>query len=92
MGMLSDFSVEQRRELSRIWFSYRAHASGDGHKGDAGAIERRAESDTEEFMAELRASPDLQELAKVPLLLTPLIAHGILTRASRRAGSRLMSR
>ncbi|MFX1487406.1 MAG: NACHT domain-containing protein, partial [Promethearchaeota archaeon] len=38
-------------------------------------IERRADAETESFVAELNTSSDIQELAKVPLLLCLLIYH-----------------
>jgi hypothetical protein len=74
VGRLSEFSGAQQRRLAHIWFSYWAQASGDVPQTSE-KIERISQVETEEFMAELSGSADIKELAKVPLLLTLLIAH-----------------
>jgi len=77
IGELSDFSPIQQQQLARVWFLRKNTATSPGSP-ELPDLERRAETETAEFLTELSRSPDLQELAEVPLLLCLLIAHRFL--------------
>ena len=77
IGELSDFSPTQQRQLAHVWFLHKNTATSPG-SSELPDLERRAETETAEFLTELSRSPDLQELAKVPLLLCLLISHRFL--------------
>lgn len=68
---ISDFSINQQRELSRIWFSVNLQKLTP----TLSEVERKKEIDklTEAFFSELNRSKDLKELACNPLLLSLLI-------------------
>jgi hypothetical protein len=75
VGPLSDFSISQQEQLIRIWFTrlrQNIDASGTQDKED---LERTLNREIEAFQTDLLNSGDLRELAKVPLLLSLLIAH-----------------
>ncbi len=76
LGELSDFSPEQQKQLSRIWFTYwvMSQSSRELTLTDDD-VQRKADSETERFLDELNKSIDLGELAKIPLLLCLLIYH-----------------
>ncbi len=75
LGELSDFSTTQQRQLSRIWFTYWIQSQYQDSNYKENEIERKINSETEGFLTELQRSADIQELAKVPLLLCMLIYH-----------------
>ena len=74
IGELSEFSNVQQRELMNIWFTLWFQNSigiDDGAAEDI--IKKRTNSMIEDFLGQLQSSPDLRDLAKVPLLLSLLI-------------------
>jgi predicted NACHT family NTPase len=78
VGVLDDLSQDQQYELVHLWFSVWLEQSVSS-ADDAGVdvvilTDRRVNG----FMAELRQSADLQELARNPLLLSLLISLRIL--------------
>ena len=75
IGELSDFSKDQQEKLSKIWFTHKIRAFYQEYPPMANEIDQKANSETKRFLAELHKSPDLQELAKIPLLLCLLIYH-----------------
>jgi len=77
IGNLAGFSTEQQKSLVNLWFTHRMRAlmRSSGLSDDESS--RRVEAETDEFISELRASADLQDLAAVPLLLILLIAHRV---------------
>ena len=67
LGRIADFSFDQQTALVAVWFEYsNSHrpVSSNDHNAEA-------------FIAELRRSHDLKELAKSPLMLLFLIYHRI---------------
>lgn len=70
VGELADFDQIQQRELSTQWIEHWIRCESDGI--DPGELGLRARSKVNELMQEL-SSPELAELAKVPLLLSLLI-------------------
>lgn len=74
IGQLSGFSGTQQRQLSRIWFAHRLRSLRQDSTREED-IERKVDTETEEFLTELHKSVDLRELAKVPLFLSLLIYH-----------------
>lgn len=75
IGELSDFSLDQQRSLSNIWFAHRIKAHDETCERDE--IERLANIETDRFISELNRSKDLKDLARVPLLLCLLIYHKV---------------
>jgi len=75
IGELSDFSLDQQKALSKIWFKYRIKTQDETNDKDE--IERMVNIETDRFIAELNRSRDLKDLARVPLLLCLLIYHKI---------------
>ena len=75
LGELSDFSIDQQKALSKIWFIHRIKSQNIIN--DKKEIEGRANIETEKFITELQKSNDLRDLAKIPLLLCLLIFHKI---------------
>jgi hypothetical protein len=75
IGELSDFSLDQQKSLSKIWFTYRIKAHDE--TCERNEIERIANIETDRFIIELSRSRDLKDLARVPLLLCLLIYHKV---------------
>ena len=75
LGELSDFSSVQQERLSRIWFSFKTRNLYQDSACDEHEIKRIVDTETMGFLTELHKSPDIRELAKVPLLLCLLIYH-----------------
>lgn len=75
LGELGDFSPVQQEQLSRIWFSFKTRNLYSDSACDEQEIERMVHTETMGFLNELHKSPDIRELAKVPLLLCLLIYH-----------------
>lgn len=75
IGELSDFSLDQQKSLSKIWFAYRIKAHDK--TCEQNEIERIANIETDRFIIELSRSRDLKDLARVPLLLCLLIYHKV---------------
>ena len=74
IGVLSDFSSSQQKELSNIWFLHRLQILNVNSKTSEEEIIQQAETEVDHFLSELQRSRDLQDLAKVPLLLCLLIS------------------
>ncbi len=72
VGELADFSLEQQVQLARCWFMYWIMSTTTVNIDDD-AAERQVRLSVQGFLADLRRSPDLRDLAKVPLLLCLLI-------------------
>lgn len=75
LAVLAPFSDDQQRTLARTWFEHwhrRAADTGRGGEFDSG---NQIHLYTESFVQELRRSPDITELARIPLLLLLLIYH-----------------
>ena len=70
---LAGFSPSQQEELARMWFSHRARSAYESPTAEGRDVEELAEAQTNRFIAELRRSEDIAELAQVPLLLNLLI-------------------
>lgn len=75
LGELSDFSEDQQKQLSKIWFIYRKKNLIQNPAIEETEVIRQAEAESEVFLDELQRSPDLRELSKIPLLLCLLIYH-----------------
>lgn len=75
LGALSDFSITQQQQLSRIWFTYRIKSAYHDTTYEEHEIAQKVQTETDGFFTELQRSADLRELAKVPLLLGLLIYH-----------------
>ena len=75
LGVLSDFSITQQQQLSRIWFTYRIKSTYHDATYEEREISQKVQTETDGFFTELQHSADLRELAKVPLLLCLLIYH-----------------
>lgn len=77
VGHLSDFSMEQQMELSKIWFTFliKNQRLSDGEEILDGGIGKEAGFETETLMNELKESSELKELVKNPLLLSLIIYH-----------------
>ncbi len=75
LGELSDFSEEQQKQLSKIWFIYRIKNLNQSSTIEESEVIRQADAESEVFFDELQMSPDLRELSKIPLLLCLLIYH-----------------
>ncbi len=73
IGELSDFSIIQQKELSRIWFSHRIRNLYHDNAQEEREINLRIDAENEDFINELQESADFRELAKVPLFLCLLI-------------------
>lgn len=73
IAQVADFSSDQQRQLARVWFKAQVSQTGDGINAEEGEITRGAEIQTKSLIAELSSSPDLRELARVPMLLSILI-------------------
>jgi hypothetical protein len=72
VGELAGFTPAQQKNLAQIWYAHCiAHLGRDS--SDRAEVDRKAAASSEELLEELAASPDFQELAKVPLLLCLLI-------------------
>ncbi len=75
VGTLSDFSQSQQEQLAHIWFKHWTmhitSAATDADEALGGTIGRQVVS----FSKDLKNSADLRQLAKIPLLLSLLIAH-----------------
>ena len=69
------FSPVQQERLSRIWFSFKTRNLYQDSACDEHEIKRIVDTETMGFLTELHKSPDIRELAKVPLLLCLLIYH-----------------
>ena len=65
----------QQERLSRIWFSFKTRNLYPDSACDEHEIKRMVDTETMGFLTELHKSPDIRELAKVPLLLCLLIYH-----------------
>lgn len=70
IGELADFDRDQQRQMSELWITHWLRSEVAVGDVNATAIPARAKVD--ELLSEL-ASPELAELAKVPLLLSLLI-------------------
>jgi len=75
LGAISEFSSTQQKQLSRIWFGCKIRSLYQDSPLEENEVERKADVETESFLAELHRSADLRELAKVPLFLSLLIYH-----------------
>ncbi|SCG85664.1 NACHT domain-containing protein [Methanobacterium congolense] len=77
IGNLSDFSVEQQKKLTKIWFTFliKNQYIPNNEKANYEEIQKRVDVETEEFINELKRSLELKELTKNPLLLSLLIYH-----------------
>lgn len=75
-GQLSNFSRAQQKQLSRIWFAhwYKIQQSKGQIPHDVDLL-KKSDTDNELFFEEIDNSTDLEQLAKVPLLLGLLIYH-----------------
>jgi hypothetical protein len=73
MGSLSDFSAEQQEQLSKIWFKYLLKNQRESLNEEK--LDIKVKFETERLFNELHNSPELKELAKIPLLLCLLIYH-----------------
>ncbi len=74
IGVLNDFSNDQQKELANNWFLHRSQILNQNFHIAKDEIIRQSEIEADHFLAELQRSPDLQDLAKVPLLLCLLIS------------------
>lgn len=70
---LAEFSTAQQKELARMWFSHRARSSEWDLATDDRNVEELAEAQAGRFISELRRTEDVDEIARVPLLLNLLI-------------------
>jgi hypothetical protein len=75
IGELSEFSKAQQEKLSKIWFTQKIRVLSQDSPIETHQIDQKADTETKRFLAELQKSPDLRELAKIPLLLCLLIYH-----------------
>lgn len=76
---IADFSPAQQRQFAERWFRHWLPARPAESSMD------RAANATEEFIRELGDATDLQELAKVPLLLGLLLSHHVRGRSAPRS-------
>jgi predicted NACHT family NTPase len=70
---LAEFSTNQQEELALIWFSYRARSAQRDPTAEDRDAKELAKAQAVRFISELRRSEDIDELARVPLLLSLLI-------------------
>jgi NACHT domain-containing protein/restriction endonuclease len=77
IGNLAGLSAQQQKSLAHLWFSHRMRVLTRSSGLSEDECSRRTEAETDEFISELRASADLQDLAATPLLLILLIAHRV---------------
>jgi hypothetical protein len=70
VGELADFDLNQQRELASEWIGRWIRCESD--RADSNEIQIRCRAKVDELMQEL-SSPELAELAKVPLLLSLLV-------------------
>ena len=75
VGHLCSFTTGQQEELSRSWFAHFVSREQVGL--DDTVKNTKVDTMTASFMSEVRSSPDLNELAKTPLLLCLLISFKI---------------
>lgn len=71
IGELCELSDSQQKDLALIWFIEKVSASNPGM--ERSEINRLASIESGGFMEELSTSPDLDELAKIPMLLCLVI-------------------
>jgi len=71
VGELCELSVAQQKELATIWFAQKISASNSGQEKEE--INQLASFESSGFMEQLSRSPDLSELAKLPMLICLLI-------------------
>ncbi len=71
IGELCELSGSQQKDLALIWFIEKVSVSNSGM--ESSEIDRLASIESGGFMDELSTSPDLDELAKIPMLLCLLI-------------------
>ena len=67
VGELCELSVVQQKELATIWFAQKISASNSGQENKQ--INQLASFESSGFMEQLSRSPDLSELAKLPMLI-----------------------
>lgn len=72
-GRLLDFNDQQVRALAHFWFSWLTLPPQSADGPAATAAKQAVQRHTEEFVAQLMATPRVRDLAGVPLLLTLLI-------------------
>lgn len=75
VGTLSDFSAMQQEQLANIWFRHWARNTSEHRASSESDVESAVDKEVRDFTNDLKNSGDLRELAKVPLLLSLLIAH-----------------
>lgn len=68
---LAPLSDTQRRAFVRKWFEHWSQISADN--ADSQATQRRVDSEVESLDTDLARTPDLDELSRIPLLLSLLI-------------------
>lgn len=71
VGELCELSVVQQKELATIWFVQKISASNSGQEKEE--INQLASFESSGFMEQLSRSPDLSELAKLPMLICLLV-------------------
>jgi hypothetical protein len=81
LAELADLSVHQQEVLCKAWFTHNARGLSDGQSYSEEQVGRRSAAETATFLAEVRTSPALGELAKNPLLLTLLVYHRLFNAA-----------
>lgn len=70
-GQLAELSQSQQRRLAETWFFHQLRNANEDLADDV--VEQRTLADVETFFEDLQNSPDLAQLAAVPLLLCLLI-------------------
>ena len=74
---LSEFSSVQQEQLIRLWFSRLSKNIPASISQTEEELQRSLDKEIDVFKSDLQNSGDLRELAKVPLLLSLLIAHRV---------------